>query len=332
MSKANSSNKNLQVIIEFGKLVYFEPDLCNKIFQIKLSHFNGSIEFPAIKNFPNENEKLLIPKNLDCDLFEDSILIKDWGYYYKSKIKSSINYIGVNSLLINFKVKKSNTEECNEIYKILKNWLNLLFEHFEISKKIILRENKTYPHNYLAFNKIAARTRLSTDEIVSIPKNTLGAPIITGVYETKPDTFSYDSFKYIIDLCSTLKDVPTDLSLINDARIELWTDRRKAVLDSSTALELTLTRICANKLLKIKDENLSNSILNRYKTLGNKIQLAHDLDLDLPINKNEYEIKVVKIRNKAIHEGNLPTFEEAKSLFKICEKTIRQFSDLKYFS
>lgn len=120
-----------------------------------------------------------------------------------------------------------------------------------------------------------------------------------------------------------------DINLINDARLEINSDFRKAIIDSSCAVENTLTRECQKKLRQMTNEGFSKSILDdKYKTLGNRLYLA--LLLGILVDDN-YSKDIVSLRNKVIHEGYNPKLEETQLALKKCQKIVKQFSALKYF-
>ncbi len=192
--------------------------------------------------------------------------------------------------------------------KDIELWMRIFKKHIEISSPQTSRK--------LQFN---------SDRIV------YGIETPPKIMGTSTETFKLKNIEYVLDLCRNLDNIPIDLDLINEARIQLeFQDFRRTVIDCSTALEITLTRVCEKKLLEISNENFVKNILtNKYRTLGNKLQLSFFLEILIDDGFHE---DIVNLRNKIIHKGYKPSNQEANTAFKKSQKIIKMFSNLKYFN
>lgn len=313
----------LQIILEFDKGVRFEKEVVGKSLDFNIKNYKGKLYFPELVN--NDIQK---PDALIESLFEDSLPKYCWG-------KLDYNSIKIKSFLIHFEIVKDEnfTETINNLFWIIrKKWFQNLKEHIEICKEISFKKRKQEIKDYVGYAGINAKTIINNKNlkvpIVAPPS----PPIITSISEFQfiNNEINLALFNYIINIISELKEVPTELSLINKARIELKSNPRRAIIDCSTALEITLTKICKEYLLELHDEGFVNNLLdNKYKTLGNRLHLAFLLNL---FDDDGYHEDIVSVRNKIIHKGYSPSQEEAKIAYEKSSNLIKRFSDLEYFN
>lgn len=101
---------------------------------------------------------------------------------------------------------------------------------------------------------------------------------------------------------------PIEWQLIRHARVDLALGRwRRAVLDAGTAAELALTHLI-DKHLAIVPETVTAALMDRYRTLGGRVDLACRLNLDVPTGLRE---GLIAPRNIAAHAGSPLTVAHA---------------------
>lgn len=320
----------LQIILEFDREVDFDREVIGKSFNFYVKDYKGKLSFPNLSG--NEIKK---PDILIESLFEDHLSQYNWG-------KLDHECVKINSFLLTFEINEDMNikKRVNDLFWIIKNkWFQNLKEHIEISKEISFNKHQYEVSEYTAFNGVNAKINID-NKVLNVPILPPPSPPTISLREFHFDfnTINLGLFKYIVKIISDLQEVPTELSLINKARTELNSNPRRAIIDCSTALEITLTKICRRKLLKnsrrkllkIINEDFTKDLLeNKYRTLGNKLNLALLLKL---FDDDGYKEDIVSIRNNIIHKGFSPSKEQAKTAYEKSSRIIKEFSDLNYFS
>ena len=285
-----SLEKEIQIVIQFDDSLIFSFDFSGKIFPFKIKDTEGLIEFPYIKNSYKE---LTINASLNPFFLKNNVNF-NWG-------KVNNNSISVNALLLKFDVNHTLN------YKDIEIWMEIFKKHIEISS-----------------NQTSRKFRFNGDRIVS------GIESPGKLMMKSADPFNLKYFQYVLDICQNLDNIPIDLELINEARILIeFQDFRRSIIDCATALEITLTKVCESKLTEEGNENFARDILkNKYRTLGNKLQLAFLLGI---IIDDSYQNDIVTLRNMIVHKGYTPTNQEANIALKKVGKLVKRFSSLNYF-
>jgi hypothetical protein len=106
-------------------------------------------------------------------------------------------------------------------------------------------------------------------------------------------------------------------------------DFRRAILDSSTAIEIALTERIKDELStrNINDENLTDSFLKKYHSLRGRIELLKTLNVKLPRSKKDYD-EFSNMRNRSIHAGYISNHSEAEKAVELAIDTLNTFSKL----
>ena len=137
------------------------------------------------------------------------------------------------------------------------------------------------------------------------------------------DPINIKLFKHTLKATSDNKQLLLEFQLLKEAHQSLQTDNyRKSILDSASALELSLTNAIKREL-KI-DEKLLDEILKMNNSIAKKIALIKFTRQKLP----EYNFKkdIEDLRNKAIHIGKTPTEEEASKAYKIVKAVLEKLT------
>jgi hypothetical protein len=91
-------------------------------------------------------------------------------------------------------------------------------------------------------------------------------------------------------------------------------DLRRAVIDAGTAVEVSASRAVADILYRLHGPEAGKLILGRFQGLWGRIKLSQVLGLPLPDRR--YQKELVEVRNRAVHEGRLPSHEETTTVFE----------------
>jgi hypothetical protein len=113
---------------------------------------------------------------------------------------------------------------------------------------------------------------------------------------------------------------PAGRTLLAKAVSSLFEENyRSAILDAATAVELTLSKGIENKIKSHGADVKLSELLLKNKTLGALIQLAREFGLVLPANVTP---NLVEKRNKVMHQGYIPSQEDANAATEVSRKII----------
>ena len=112
--------------------------------------------------------------------------------------------------------------------------------------------------------------------------------------------------------------------MLNNARINLdYHDTRATVLNCATAVEVMLQKIVYSYLDKNNiPQELKNYVLRQADGFYKLITLCKKLNVDLTRMPNVKEV-VMKIRNRVIHGGYVPSKEEEQKAYSITMEALK---------
>ncbi|MDR1426796.1 MAG: hypothetical protein LBJ08_03440 [Bifidobacteriaceae bacterium] len=132
-------------------------------------------------------------------------------------------------------------------------------------------------------------------------------------------------FETILGLVASGQAPPLELALLRQAE---WSaalgDNREAVIVAGTAAEIALTKLIRSSVEAVA-QSIADALLDKYRMLGNLIDLANRLGVELP---NGATASLAKPRNDAVHSGTHPSDKEMYSAISITRKIVSLSSPL----
>jgi hypothetical protein len=128
--------------------------------------------------------------------------------------------------------------------------------------------------------------------------------------------------------------IPLEHALLLSVDELLAADRRRAVIDAVSALEVALSSQLTAKML---DRNMPHSAVERILKQANGISGLVSMYTDmsgaaLPVSKKRIDNEVADIRNLAVHQAKVPTPEEARAVIRHCREVVNFINPLPYLS
>ncbi|WP_017294055.1 hypothetical protein [Geminocystis herdmanii] len=297
-------------------------DCLNKKYDFQISQYKGNILTPIlIENFKtNKNylhTKLLPPKN-EFDIYDKTL---DWGTPSIWPIGDS----GVSTLKIELNIDDDfSNDKKLKLQQEINNWINRFQENlFAYDYNIDspnLTVNTSIASNFKFFtfnnNKCFNEYFENTNVLINLhPSNAL----------------TESEFRDVINVTSLNKKLILEYQLLKNANTELINNNyRKSVLDSATALEVSITN-AIRRDLEVNEEILPH-ILKKYNGLRQKRELLKltNNTLPSPSPSLDYENGIENLRNNAIHSGKIPTEIEASNAYRIAKEAINSLTINKY--
>ncbi len=139
----------------------------------------------------------------------------------------------------------------------------------------------------------------------------------------KPNIRPQD-WRRILELTGMESAPPEPHILLRDSRIEYGRKNyRRCVLDAATAAEMALIKLQDSTLLNT-DLKIAKSVRKKYRGIYELVEYLKTTEVEFP--KDQINNDVAKPRNKAIHEGVMPSKEQAVAcLEKATELVNRAF-------
>jgi hypothetical protein len=299
---------------KFKEGLNLSSDCLNKEYNIQISKYKGKILTPfLIENFETDSDNIrinLLPPKSKLDCLDKRL---NWGRPYSWPNGDS----NVQTLKIELNIIKQNfsIKSKKELEKEIENWinrfrLNLFAFNYNIDSPSLI-EKKSTREIFEFFSESITKNNKSAFFEEYIESVT--------VYISKP--IKEKDLINVIDVTSSNKKLILEYQLLRDANKELLLENyKKSILDSATALEVSLTN-AIKRDLEI-NEKLLLPILKKYNGLRQKRELLKLTKNTLPLKDKIYEKRIEKLRNEAIHSGKTPTKKEAKDAFIIVKKTI----------
>ena len=314
-------------IISFPYGIPCKFDIFGSEFQIEVNGVIGTIAFPCLPtdfiekiSNPNYRNNLIKPLNADPQIVK-FLNHYEWGIYRDKNGNGN-----VNSISLWFDCEYSN---CNETVALVQDRLFKYIDKFLLFLETLTFSNfNEFTCGLLKFDRFT-QFWMWNDSKILVQAGTAGIKIIVPdfskhVFISKnivDEAIKYANFNYEISL---------PFKLIRDA-IEHKNNKnyRRAILDSSTAIEISLTKRIEEEL-KIKniiDPKLNSILLKKFHSLGGRIELIEALNIELPRPKKDYLDFISKLRNKAIHSGYLSNDDEVQKFIEIAQEIVIKFSE-----
>ncbi len=287
-------------------------DCLNKEYDIEISKYKGKLLTPLlIENFKTDKDNIreeLLPPKSKFNVLDKKL---NWGMPYSWPEGDS----NVSRLLIELNIKEFNFSSKSKL-KLegeIENWINrfrinLFAYDYNIDTPALMEKKST--------NDIFEFFELTGNDNVHKKYFEGTIPLVT---INISDAIKECDLRNVINATSLNKKLVFEYQLLKDANNELMLENyRKSILDSATALEVSLTNAIIRDL-EI-NETLLFHFLKKYNGLKQKRELLKLTKNTLP--KLDYEKGIDKPRNEAIHSGKVPTKTEARNAYIIAKKAI----------
>jgi hypothetical protein len=126
---------------------------------------------------------------------------------------------------------------------------------------------------------------------------------------------------------SSAKDeLPLNWQLLGDSLRALRAGQpRRAVVESFTALEVTVRQAIRSRVELCGDQAVADIIIAQRNTLGPLLTMARKLGISLPDHLTSH---LVELRNSVVHRGNLPSPIDALTIWQAIHSFAQQQSPL----
>lgn len=306
--------------IKLRKPILISGECLNKTFELEINSIKGYLKTPKLPpKYTSENE--YHTHNLehpDSDIkFTDDYI--DWGETNSWPTGNSF----VQNFLLEFEFINEEVFK-NSIFKIeqeISNWIqrfttNLYSSGYNIDLNLLTVHDE-YQDN---FNFFYRDTKTG-----NIKKAIEGKPSNLSVIVRDP--LSIENFKMIINATSKYKNLRLEYILLKDAQQALSEKTyRKSVLDSASAIEVSLTNNLKNNLGL--ENGLLYEVLKMNNSISKKRKLLKYTGIKLP--SHNYQRDLEDIRNRAIHAGRKPNQNEARKIYSIANEIIPILSPEKF--
>lgn len=145
--------------------------------------------------------------------------------------------------------------------------------------------------------------------------------IIRSIIDKRQDKISIQDLRTAI--ININKSVSAPYEMLDNSRTNLsHKDTRAAVLNCATSIEITLKRIINDYLESVFAPNeIKDYVLKEANGFSKQIDLCKKFSLSIS-GMHSLKIPVVDLRNRVIHGGYEPSYQEASKAYKLTRETL----------
>ena len=142
----------------------------------------------------------------------------------------------------------------------------------------------------------------------------------------RPQRLSAWAWSHALGHASEGDQPPLARALMTTAiRAAVTANWRVAIIDAATAVEVALTAGMATRLSDEASSRVTKALVDRTRTLGNRVDLARKLGMPLPAKIKE---DLVQPRNSVVHQGATATSADAKAAISAAWTVIHEYDSL----
>lgn len=295
-------------------------DALGHVFQAKIGSVECRLRFPdATANSSFDRCEFVPPiQAYPPDGFGE---VHKWGsaFQFERDPPKGIHGWEVHAFAI--EVTGTENELCrasHEIRKNLREWLELLYEHYDIRtkarSKAIQVESDTFDEVRL-FCVGEKQYRIFFEDApagmsIQFPPDDID------------DVLGLAALSEIVDLTS--RDIRLNLEnriLLEAYRAFANGDLRRAVIDAATASEVYLNQRISDALPALSSDAVE-AILVSLNGLNGKIRFARTLGISLPPDSEIGSSGLLKARNRGLHGGRIPSPTEVRTALAMAENIL----------
>lgn len=286
-------------IFEFSNPIDCAYETFSSSIDIKISGYKGILKLPSFPQWDKDEEQkrkfLIGPEPAKKWKRGDKSIY--WGGPVPPSVKNSY----VNRALIEFKVLESDVDTATDkIYSNFNDWLYL----FETYLKLLTKQYTRNTADITSNQSNIEIYRSDANQLKRIPNEdgrVTKINVTVGVDESLTIKNLKKSAKLASHECHPTLEYKMLLEAYEALRIK---DYRKTIIEGAIAVETSLTT-------RIQEEfdnqgiRFGKKLLNRFRNLGGRFELARMLDIDIP--EKDYVKLIMNPRNDVVHRALFPS-------------------------
>jgi len=301
--------------------------IMGKSFEVVIGKTKGNIIFPSLSSkFLEYKEKGHLEKDLKipgpvCPINtnwfnkEDGFGVTGWGQTLTFPAGEST----IKKVLLTFEFEDNGMElNTNDIYDNITEWFNNFYDIKELVTGIsTYKKEAKNPIFVQGFGLCSTNLQLYLyDDNKKEYFNVLNEADANLAYQIQlcGNFLKIEELQKIINYLNKSKGIKFDYKYYLEGKRAFENeDFIKAVTICSPALEFVLSQ-SLEAFCKSKGIYFLNKLRKKYRMLGGMFDLAEDIKMPLPTS--DYRTKILKLRNKVIHEGYRPSKKEVNDYLK----------------
>lgn len=302
-------------IVSFTEPLYCAADSLGKAISVSLQGIEGSLTLPSLPPW-DESEKNSWHKPLLGPLPARSWKRGDELIFWGHPISYPQGEASVKLALFEFLVEPGNIDATAQlIYSNFDDCLQLFEQHIKLitkqgTKNNILNPNRTKNIDLVFYDNC---------KLASIVSSNQEEPVVI-IDQSADESLHFNQFEYASQLAS--KSVAPHLHyqmLLEAYSARRRSDYRKAIIEATTALEIGLTMRIEEEL-KSLGVSFGKKLLQKFKMLGGRLEIAKLLEIPLP--DKDYSSLILNPRNDVIHRAASPDQGLADSVIAHVEEIL----------
>ncbi|WP_338462132.1 hypothetical protein VZH09_01095 [Synechococcus elongatus IITB7] len=286
-------------VVSFTEPLYCAADSLGKTISISLQGIEGSLTLPSLPTW-DESEKNSWHKPLLGPLPARSWKRGGELIFWGCPISYPQGEASVELALFEFLVESGNIDATAQlIYSNFDDWLQLFEQYIKLitkqgTKNNILDPNRTKNIDLVFYDNC---------QLTSIVPSNREEPVVI-IEQSVDESLHLNQLEYASQLASRSCKPHLHYQMLLEAySARRRNDYRKAIIEAATALEIGLTTRLEEEL-KLRGVSFGEKLLQKFKMLSGRLELAKLLEIPLP-NKNYYEL-ILNPRNDVIHRATSP--------------------------
>ncbi len=301
------TTRRLYGIIEFNSPLFCHAELLGNVFSVRIGQAEGHLELPSSPielDGPPDPFRLPLVPPADAKTWKQGDAGIFWGRRFVNQYPGG--YPEVQRALLRFDVLPDQVvETSNTVYQNFEGWKTRFLEGLDLFSMRWLPRGERVPNprpsglDLFVWNEQGKQDHPYT-EIPHIFLLNFGPDLDTAL--------SRFQFNDACKLASSNTDLPVPYQFqVAAYRAITDEDFRKAIIETAVAAEIALTQALEERLTGDRI-SYAKQILDKYRTLGGRVELAKAMGLAVPA---DIQAALVNPRNAVAHQGHLPTIKEA---------------------
>lgn len=301
------TTRRLYGIIEFKSPLFCRAEVLGRVFPVRVGQTVGSLELPSSpidSGRPPDplSEPLIPPTDAKTWKHGDTQIL--WGRRFANQYPDG--HPEVRRALLQFDVLPDQLVEVSDnVYQNFEKWKTRFFEGLDLfSTRWLPNEARVSGSRPSDLDLFVWNERGKQDHPYTELPISICLPIGRDLDAAISQIHVCDACKF----ASSNSDLPVPYQFQLAAyRAIMEEDFRKAIIETAVSAEITLTQSLEERLTG-DGISYAKQILDKYRTLGGRVELAKAMGLAVPA---DIQAALVNPRNAVAHQGHLPTIKEA---------------------
>jgi hypothetical protein len=293
-------------IVEFSPALFCAKNALGQSVSITIAGVEGFLAIPSLPEWSKDDkdplrQKLVSPPEVKTWKSGEHPIL--WG----KPVRYPSGHSQVEKAVLKFDLESENEENTGQkIYEVFPHWLNLFKQYIQLfTTQYTMGERNIVIDQYE--NLTLFKSQNDKFEVIS----NLQYDSLTIEIGGKDTSVHLEHLQEACRLASLLAEPRLEYALLLDAySAHAVGDYRKAIIESAASLEIGLTSRIIQEF-KPRNIDFGEHLLNKYKTLGGRLELAQILKIIQP--DPDYRMLIVGKRNSVIHDGVAPDRKTAKA-------------------